>query len=419
MRSFPSAARQRLAAASVACVVTLGVLTIPFADANDDGGLKHRQKHVQGQIHDASKDLDEASHEVTRATRRLQRAQERLAAARHQRDVVKRQVVAARERDQQLRVELAASEAELAEANADLQAGRLAVDNQRSLVRDNVIDLYTQGDPQLRALGSFLDAESVEDITRTQMTEQLIVSRGDQTYDDLGVAEDALDAKQDRVKAATLAVAAKRDEAARHLTVVRGLLDEARAAKLVVAGLVTDGRSARQDAFAARKHDRLALQRLKGREARIRRQILAATKHDKGGYTGDSGGFLSYPANGPVTSPYGYRVHPIYGYYSLHDGTDFGVPCGTPLHAVADGTVINEYYDGVYGNRLYLSLGNVNGKNMTVVYNHMSRYASSEGQRVSRGDVIGYSGTTGWSTGCHLHFTVLVDGDTVDPMNYL
>lgn len=81
--------------------------------------------------------------------------------------------------------------------------------------------------------------------------------------------------------------------------------------------------------------------------------------------------------------------------------------------------MISEYYDEVYGNRLYLAIGKVNGANITLVYNHLSRYAVSQGARVKRGQVVGYSGTTGWSTGCHLHFTVLRNGEAVNPMQYL
>ena len=86
--------------------------------------------------------------------------------------------------------------------------------------------------------------------------------------------------------------------------------------------------------------------------------------------------------------------------------------------AVASGTVISRYWSDVDGNRLYLDLGRVNGKNMTVIYNHLTSYRAGSGQRVSRGDVIGYSGTTGWSTACHLHFTVMLNGSPVNPMNY-
>jgi murein DD-endopeptidase MepM/ murein hydrolase activator NlpD len=89
------------------------------------------------------------------------------------------------------------------------------------------------------------------------------------------------------------------------------------------------------------------------------------------------------------------------------------------MRAVAPGTVVSRYWSDVYGNRLYLSLGNINGHNVTAVYNHASGYRVGVGQHVSQGEVVGYVGSTGWSTGCHLHFTLLVDGTAVDPMKWL
>jgi len=124
---------------------------------------------------------------------------------------------------------------------------------------------------------------------------------------------------------------------------------------------------------------------------------------------------LMKPVNGPITSPYGWRIHPIYHYWGLHDGDDFGAPCGAPLFAVANGTVMSQYYSSVWGNRLYINLGLINGHNVTVIYNHLSAYRSHVGEHVTRGQVVGLVGTTGWSTGCHTHFTVMVNGKPVNP----
>ena len=148
------------------------------------------------------------------------------------------------------------------------------------------------------------------------------------------------------------------------------------------------------------------------------RSSSAAHDHSPG-YVGTSNGFLLPPVTGPVTSPFGYRIHPIYHYWGLHDGTDFGVSCGEGMRAAADGTVISRYWSDVYGNRLYINVGRVNGHNLTVVYNHATSYRVNVGEHVTRGEIVGYVGSTGWSTGCHLHFTVLQDGTAVDPMTYL
>jgi murein DD-endopeptidase MepM/ murein hydrolase activator NlpD len=132
-----------------------------------------------------------------------------------------------------------------------------------------------------------------------------------------------------------------------------------------------------------------------------------------------SGGLFGRPVNGPVTSPFGYRYHPILHYWRLHDGMDFGVACGTPLYAGRGGRVVGAYYGSGYGNRVIIDHGWLDGASMSTSYNHMTSFIVGGGQQVSRGQLIGYSGTTGMSTGCHLHFMVYRNGTPVNPANYL
>jgi murein DD-endopeptidase MepM/ murein hydrolase activator NlpD len=113
------------------------------------------------------------------------------------------------------------------------------------------------------------------------------------------------------------------------------------------------------------------------------------------------------------------RLHPVLGYWKLHDGTDFGAGCGVPIVAAASGRVVWSTYQGGYGNQVLLNHGMVNGAPMATSYSHLSGFAVSPGQYVSRGQRIGYVGTTGYSTGCHLHFMVYVNGATQNPIGYL
>ncbi|TDC48895.1 M23 family metallopeptidase, partial [Jiangella ureilytica] len=134
-----------------------------------------------------------------------------------------------------------------------------------------------------------------------------------------------------------------------------------------------------------------------------------------GGGGGGSAVTLAFPTANPyVTSPYGMRVHPVTGVYKLHDGTDFRAYCGTPIRAAAAGTVEWAYYRGAYGNQVAVA-----HRRMVTTYSHLSRFAVRDGESVSQGEIIGYSGTTGSSTACHLHFMLYVGGDRVNPMNYL
>ena len=157
-----------------------------------------------------------------------------------------------------------------------------------------------------------------------------------------------------------------------------------------------------------------------GARRRIKQQILAAAPRQGRAAAATTGpatdGFLAARSTARVTSPFGYRTHPIYGYYGLHNGTDFGAGCGSPLRAGAAGTVISHLLRrGLRQPALPQRRHASTAPTSTLVYNHMSGYHVGDGARVGRGDVVGYVGTTGWSTGCHLHFTVLRNGNPVDP----
>lgn len=132
------------------------------------------------------------------------------------------------------------------------------------------------------------------------------------------------------------------------------------------------------------------------------------------------GAALDWPVVPPVvTSPFGMRVHPVTGIHKLHDGTDFRAPCGTPVRAAAAGTVTSAMPRGAYGLRVDLRHGSIRGTALTTGYSHLSRFAVLPGRSVRTGQVIGYSGTTGSSTGCHLHFTVAAASGVSDPMHWL
>ena len=128
---------------------------------------------------------------------------------------------------------------------------------------------------------------------------------------------------------------------------------------------------------------------------------------------------LVRPATGPVTSPYGMRRHPITGVWKLHDGTDFGAACGSPIRAAAAGTVASITSTSAYGNRLIIDHGTGAPGQLQTSYNHAQGYAVAVGDHVAAGDVIGTVGSTGLTTGCHLHFQVWIDGRLVDPMTVL
>jgi len=121
------------------------------------------------------------------------------------------------------------------------------------------------------------------------------------------------------------------------------------------------------------------------------------------------------PASGGITSGYGMRWHPITGVYKMHTGIDFGAPSGSPVWAADGGTVITAGWMSGYGNTVIID----HGGGVSTLYGHMSSIAVGSGASVSQGQVIGYVGSTGLSTGPHLHFEVRINGSLVNPIGYL
>ena len=134
----------------------------------------------------------------------------------------------------------------------------------------------------------------------------------------------------------------------------------------------------------------------------------AATTPSGSQSTPSSSGFI-WPASGPVTSPFGWR------WGRMHEGIDIGASYGSPIRAAASGTVIYCGWESGYGNLTVID----HGGNLATAYGHQSSIAVTCGQQVTQGQVIGYVGSTGHSTGPHLHFEVRVNGSPVDPMGYL
>ena len=131
-----------------------------------------------------------------------------------------------------------------------------------------------------------------------------------------------------------------------------------------------------------------------------------------------SGGFLT-PADGRITSPFGWRIHPIFKSKIFHNGIDIGAPYGAPIKASNAGKVIYSGWYGGYGRVVIIDHGSCTGSPTTTLYAHMSKSKATVGQSVVRGQVIGYIGTTGYATGPHLHFEVRINGKPQNPKNYL
>ncbi|HIK03708.1 MAG TPA: peptidoglycan DD-metalloendopeptidase family protein [Trichormus sp. M33_DOE_039] len=149
-------------------------------------------------------------------------------------------------------------------------------------------------------------------------------------------------------------------------------------------------------------------------EARAREEAQAKANNRKNVLVHGTGLF-AFPSDAPTSSPFGWRVHPILGYRRFHGGLDFAASYGSTIRAADSGTVIFAGWYGGYGKAVIINHGN----GITTLYGHSSELYVREGQTVQRGQAIAAVGSTGLSTGPHLHFEVRRNGTPVNPANYL
>lgn len=208
-------------------------------------------------------------------------------------------------------------------------------------------------------------------------------------------------------KAAADEVAAQAQAARDEISALRGQIEPARAQ-------AANEETAERSAVASIQSQRASYEReLASLQAAS--DSIAARLRALGAGSGSPGGCQARPVPGAVTSPFGSRVHPVLGSTRNHSGVDMNAASGTPIRACRAGTVVIASGQGGYGNAVVMDHGGA----MATLYAHQSRIAVSVGQQVAAGDVIGYVGSTGMSTGAHLHFEVRISGNPVNPAGYL
>ena len=411
----------------------MSLAALPLAAADD---LRDRKDRVEGNISDTLDNLDQSSAQLIAASRALEAAQVKLQAAQAHLAKTRGELDAAIVLDRRMQAALAKAILRLKDARDELAKGQAELAAQEEVLGQLAVQNYQQGDPNLLGLAMVLTSQDPAELTSQLNSVRNVLDKESVTLDRLDATRVLLTVKEKEVEDAKNEVAEKRREAAENLERKKVLEAQAEEAERAVSSLVSARAQAQRSAAAAKRADLEMLRGLQQERDRIsdilaaraeaaRRRAEAAAAADAAekaaaaAASKASNGFLDYPVDGYITSSYGMRLHPVYKRWTLHDGTDFGASCGTPITAAASGRVIAVYYNEGYGNRVIVDNGYHNGVGLGTAYNHLSSYATYEGQEVQRGDVIGYVGNTGYSTGCHLHFMVFENGATVDPMGWL
>ncbi len=377
--------------------------------------------------------VEESSAVLSAASAKLQASQVVLADAQAALAVAQQNLIAAQRKDAETAGSLAQTQILLKASDSLVQHNQDELDAAQVKVGQMAREQYQQN-TTLVGIATFVTPTTTSSMndklqwaTTMFETSATVMTRLEDTQAKLAQAKNSravLEAKADlarKAAAAQLGTSQKAQQAAAAASArVQQAVYANNAAKAAAADAVVQDQAeaAAQQAEVDAVNARIA-QRLRDMTA-AQKAAAAADARSKAVPVSTSGGSsstsgLASPIPGAsITSPYGMRLHPVLHIWKLHDGTDFGAGCGTPIQAVAAGTVTEEYYNGGYGNRLFIDHGA-----LTTSYNHMSGYAVRVGQHVTQGQVIGYVGTTGYSTGCHLHFMLWVNGTMVNPANYL
>ena len=385
-------------------VVVAALLTPNFAVLAEDEDLQNQLSDVQNRMAQESEKKAQAEAVIGSVNDKLYAIQQQLEAA--QRDY------------QAVANELKATEEKIAATQAELEKTRARLKVREGVFTKRVRDIYMHG--QLSYLDVVLGAKDFSDFSNRLELLRRIIDADITLISDIRKERAAIEtAKQEletqRARQAELRdqAAAKRDEIESRRKEQQAILYQAQNDKAVAEQAYNEYQQSSQ-AIAE-----MLRQRAADRAAQAAAAAAQASSGGGGGsdyYQPVSGsGAMIWPVNGVVTSPYGYRTHPIFGTTIYHSGIDIGVAYGTPVHAADGGVVVEAGWISGYGYAVIIDHGN----GLSTLYGHNQELAVSEGQSVSQGQVIAYAGSTGNSTGPHVHFEVRANGDPVDPSAYL
>lgn len=362
--------------------------------------VEERLNQTEGKLTEANDRKGVLSSEIAALSRRISDYESQVSALRAEERAVELRLAAKQ-------AELDSAEAEVADAYRELKvlAGRL----KRSLqiLSDRLVSIYQSGSTEIADLvltsadyGELI--EQSEYLEHIQNQDETIVTRVRDLRDQQQATVVKLKKAKETIEAARDSIAAEE----RNLATARQAVEDQQGELVAVRGQRRDALGRIDDQVGHLEEIQADLQ------AKIQEQIAAASGLSTlpaGPMSAPSAAGLIWPLDGLLTSGFGYR------WGRMHEGIDIAVPEGTPIRAAKAGTVIMASYNGGYGNYTCVD----HGSGLSTCYAHQSGFAVSSGQSVGQGQVIGYSGNTGSSTGPHLHFEVRINGAAQDPMGYL
>lgn len=409
----------------IAAIVTAALLNPCFAVWAEDEDLQNQLSDVQGQMAEQTQKKNDAEAVIGNVSEKLRIIQDNLNAATNEYKSISSQ--------------LADTEKQIAEMQVKLKEEQAKLEKREKVFRVRIRDIYMHG--QLSYLDVVLGAKDFNDFAnRVDLLRRVIAADMDlitairQQRDEIQQVQQELESQRQKQSVLKENAAQKKAEIEQHKKEQQAILYKAETDKATAEEAYRELEASSQsigEMLRQRAAARAAAAAAAEAEAAAQHQASASSQADAGdaGTSDDSGstepdysyqpvsgsGAFIWPVNGVITSPYGYRTHPIFGTTIYHSGIDIGVDYGTPVHAADSGVVVEAGWISGYGYAVVIDHGN----GLSTLYGHNESLNVSSGQSVSQGQVIAYAGSTGNSTGPHVHFEVRSNGDPVDPSAYL
>ncbi len=344
--------------------------------------------------------------------------QQQLTNIQQQIEAQQRKTELARRKEQTIAQQLRAIQQELDTAEDEFEAVNDQLENTELHIKSNV-EISNRLTKKLETQTKTLHRR-IRDIYKNGQINYLDVLLGAKDFNDFVSRMDILKKILAYDNALILATKVDREalrKAKEQLETDRAKIVELRKLAAAKREQVASRRQERRSVLNAATYERETAEQAYRELIETSRQIEQLIKRIQSGEKniGGSTGTMTWPAEGEITSPFGWRVHPIFGTQRLHTGIDIGADYGDGIRAADGGVVIHSDWMGGYGNAVIIDHGN----GISTLYAHNSQLLVSEGQTVAKGQTVARCGSTGYSTGPHLHFEVRQNGSPVNPLNYL
>ena len=389
---------RRLLLCFLASVLLVGLVAPELAGAQTPPDPKARRDQLANAIEDVSAEEAAAITELQGITTQRQELEARVAA-------LDAQIAEATQRVEAAEAEVARIQAQIETVQRDIDRIQAEIEASKAKFNQSVLTLYKGGGNAASNFTLLSTGGGAHDVIagskylgeNSRQFERDLERQGS-LKDQLDDAQNDLRKEQAKAQEAQQVAAQERDR---------------------VGQLRTEADGQRDQVAAAEQREQAAIEDIRARKADFEAQYNAvqaqiAAMVSRGNPTPGNHRFI-WPVDGPISSGFGPRVQPIVGATTFHPGVDIAVSQGTPIKAAGDGVVKMAGTNGGYGNFTLID----HGGGLATGYGHQSRIAVSVGQHVSTGQVIGYVGSTGTSTGPHLHWEVRVNGNPVNPMGWV